>query len=176
VLEQEFRAVEKRLSALARSDAPTRRLMTTPGVGAIVALTFAAAIDDPARFRSSRMLRCTRVNMSLNISYRATEDRLVRLSPCSYGRGISEMDQIGLHSLQKALAAAVVLCCTATVTPAFADKPSDRNMGSSGLGYANGRGGSVGAPGPIAGAGLPFLALAGAYALVRRRRNRNRPE
>src|SRR3954467_5642395 len=49
-----------------------------PGVGAIVALTFAAAIDDPARFRSSRMLRCTRVNMSLNISYRATEDRLVR--------------------------------------------------------------------------------------------------
>ena len=30
--------------------------MTTPGVGAIVALTFAAAIDDPARFRSSRMV------------------------------------------------------------------------------------------------------------------------
>src|SRR3954451_24478299 len=28
--------------------------MTTPGVGAIVALTFASAIDDPARFRSSR--------------------------------------------------------------------------------------------------------------------------
>lgn len=28
--------------------------MTTPGMGAIVALTFAAAIDDPARFRSSR--------------------------------------------------------------------------------------------------------------------------
>src|SRR5689334_2504864 len=28
--------------------------MTTPGVGAIVALTFASAIDDPARFQSSR--------------------------------------------------------------------------------------------------------------------------
>src|ERR671913_1590043 len=54
VLEQEFKALEKRLSALARASAPTRRLMTTPGVGAIVALTFAAAIDDPARFRSSR--------------------------------------------------------------------------------------------------------------------------
>jgi transposase len=56
VLEQEFKAIEKRLYALARASAPTRRLMTTPGVGAIVALTFAAAIDDPARFRSSRMV------------------------------------------------------------------------------------------------------------------------
>src|SRR5215207_4295046 len=53
VREQEFKAIEKRLYRLARGNAPTRRLMTTPGVGAIVALTFAAAIDDPARFRSS---------------------------------------------------------------------------------------------------------------------------
>ena len=56
VLEQEFKAIEKRLDALARAHVPTRQLMTTPGVGAIVALTFAAAIDDPARFRSSRMV------------------------------------------------------------------------------------------------------------------------
>jgi transposase len=28
--------------------------MTTPGVGVIVALTFAAAVDDPGRFRSSK--------------------------------------------------------------------------------------------------------------------------
>ncbi len=56
VLEQEFKAIEKRLYALTRGHAPTRRLMTTPGVGAIVALTFAAAIDDPARFWSSRMV------------------------------------------------------------------------------------------------------------------------
>ena len=54
-LEQEFKAIEKRLYRLARANEPTRRLMTTPGVGALVALTFAAAIDDPARFRSSRM-------------------------------------------------------------------------------------------------------------------------
>jgi transposase len=56
VLEQEFKAIEKRLYRLARANAPSRRLMTTPGGGAIVALTFAAAIDDPARFRSSRMV------------------------------------------------------------------------------------------------------------------------
>jgi transposase len=56
VLIQEFKAVEKRLYGLARNDVRTRRLMTVPGVGAIVALTYAAAIDDPARFRSSRMV------------------------------------------------------------------------------------------------------------------------
>ena len=56
MLEQEFKAIEKRLSALARASAPTRRLMTTSGVGASVTLTFAAAIDDPGRFRSSRMV------------------------------------------------------------------------------------------------------------------------
>jgi transposase len=55
-LEQEFKTIEKRLYQLARASAPTRRLMTTPGVGAIVALTFASAIDDPARFRSSRVV------------------------------------------------------------------------------------------------------------------------
>ena len=45
--------LEKRLLSLAREDARARLLMTTPGVGALVALTFVAAIDDPARFRSS---------------------------------------------------------------------------------------------------------------------------
>jgi hypothetical protein len=41
-------------SALARSDTRARLLMSTPGVGTIVALTYAAAIDDPARFKSSK--------------------------------------------------------------------------------------------------------------------------
>ena len=38
----------------ARSDARARLLTSVPGVGAIVALTVAAAIDDPARFKSSK--------------------------------------------------------------------------------------------------------------------------
>jgi len=41
---------------LVRQDDVCRRLMTTPGVGAIVALTFKAAVDDPARFKSSQAL------------------------------------------------------------------------------------------------------------------------
>ena len=35
-------------------DARVRLLMTTPGVGAIVGLTYVAAVDDPGRFKSSK--------------------------------------------------------------------------------------------------------------------------
>jgi transposase len=37
-----------------RAHAACRRLLTVPGVGAVTALTFATAIDDPARFTRSR--------------------------------------------------------------------------------------------------------------------------
>ncbi|WIG53945.1 MAG: Mobile element protein [Afipia sp.] len=37
----------------ARNDRDVRRMMTVPGVGAIVALTFRATVDDPARFKKS---------------------------------------------------------------------------------------------------------------------------
>jgi transposase len=50
----EFNAFEKRVRAMSRSDARTRLLMSTPAVGPIVALTYAAAVDDPARFKSSK--------------------------------------------------------------------------------------------------------------------------
>ena len=46
--------VDKRVRDAARDDAVCRRLMTTPGVGPIVALTYRAAVDEPERFRSSK--------------------------------------------------------------------------------------------------------------------------
>ncbi len=52
-IRRELIGLEKRLSSIARSDGRVRLLMSTPGVGEIVALTYAAAIDDPARFKSS---------------------------------------------------------------------------------------------------------------------------
>ena len=55
-LSRQFSWFEAQVRSLARQNAKTRLLMSTPGVGAIVALTFVAAIDDPARFRSSRMV------------------------------------------------------------------------------------------------------------------------
>jgi transposase len=50
----QLRDLEKRLRDQAREDERTRLLMTTPGVGVIVALTYVAAVDDPGRFRSSK--------------------------------------------------------------------------------------------------------------------------
>jgi transposase len=54
VLFEEFKAFEKRLLAVARSDHRVQLLMSAPGVGAIVALSFVSAIDDPSRFQSSK--------------------------------------------------------------------------------------------------------------------------
>jgi transposase len=54
VLLREFNGFERRVRVMARSDANARLLMSTPAVGPIVALTYAAAIDDPARFKSSK--------------------------------------------------------------------------------------------------------------------------
>ena len=53
-LGEQLSKLEKRVRSLARDDRRVRRLMSAPGVGAVVALTFVAAIDDPARFRSSK--------------------------------------------------------------------------------------------------------------------------
>jgi transposase len=55
-LRAQLQGLDKRLRDQAREDERARLLMTTPGVGVIVALTFVAAIDDPARFRSSKMV------------------------------------------------------------------------------------------------------------------------
>jgi transposase len=54
VLLREFAGFEKRVRMLARSDARAALLMSTPAVGPIVALTYASAVDDPARFKSSK--------------------------------------------------------------------------------------------------------------------------
>jgi len=53
-LRRELAGLEKRVRSIAGSDGRVRLLMSTPGVGAIVALTYVAAIDDPARFKSSK--------------------------------------------------------------------------------------------------------------------------
>jgi transposase len=54
VLRREFNALERQVRAIARSHPQARLLMTTPSVGPIVALTYACAVDDPGRFRSSK--------------------------------------------------------------------------------------------------------------------------
>ena len=56
VLLREFKEIERRVRLIARNDARVRLLTTAPGVGAVVALTYVAAIDDPTRFKSSKQV------------------------------------------------------------------------------------------------------------------------
>jgi len=51
---RELSNLEKKVRQIAREDKRVRLLMSAPGVGAIVALTYVSAIDDPSRFKSSR--------------------------------------------------------------------------------------------------------------------------
>ena len=53
-LREQFVILHRRLLALVRDDEVCRRLMTVPGVGPVVALTYRATVDVPARFRNSK--------------------------------------------------------------------------------------------------------------------------
>lgn len=53
-LRRELAGLEQQVRQLAKDDAVCRLLMTMPGVGAVIALTFKSAVDDPARFTSSK--------------------------------------------------------------------------------------------------------------------------
>ena len=53
-LRQELAGLEKLVRQMAQDDPVCARLMTMPGVGAVVALTYRSAVDDPARFTSSK--------------------------------------------------------------------------------------------------------------------------
>ncbi len=54
VLLRELNGFEKQVRKQAKGDSRVRLLMTAPGVGVIVGLTYVAAIDDPGRFSSSK--------------------------------------------------------------------------------------------------------------------------
>src|SRR5215217_4912253 len=52
-LRAEHRVLHRAVLALVREDTVCRRLMAVPGVGAMVAITFTSAVDDPGRFGRS---------------------------------------------------------------------------------------------------------------------------
>ena len=54
VLREQLAILHRRLLAIVRDDEVCRRLMTVPGVGSVVALTYRATVDVPARFRNSK--------------------------------------------------------------------------------------------------------------------------
>jgi transposase len=54
VLREQIAILHRRLLVIVRDDDVCRRLMTIPGVGPVVALTYRATVDVPARFRKSK--------------------------------------------------------------------------------------------------------------------------
>ena len=54
VLREQITVLHRHVLAIVRDDEVCRRLMTVPGVGPVVALTYRATVDVPARFRNSR--------------------------------------------------------------------------------------------------------------------------
>jgi transposase len=54
VLREQISILHRRVVAAVRNDEVCRRLMTVPGVGPVVALTYRATVDVPARFRKSK--------------------------------------------------------------------------------------------------------------------------
>jgi transposase len=79
VLREQIAVLHKRVLAIVRDDEVCRRLMTVPGVGPVVALTFRASVDVPARFRNSRAVGA-----------------VLGLTPCKYQSG--ESDRTGAIS------------------------------------------------------------------------------
>ena len=71
-LREQLGVLHRHLLAIARDDEVCRRLMTIPGVGPVVALTYRATIDVPARFRNSRAVGA-----------------VLGLTPCKYQSGES---------------------------------------------------------------------------------------
>jgi len=53
-LREQYKVLHKLMLNAVREDATCRRLMTVPGVGPVVAITYVTTIDDPDRFHRSR--------------------------------------------------------------------------------------------------------------------------
>ena len=53
-LKAEYEKLHKAVLAIVREDAVCRKLMTVPGVGPLVAVTFKSAVDDPSRITKSK--------------------------------------------------------------------------------------------------------------------------
>jgi transposase len=97
VLREQLVILHRRLLAIVRDDEVCGRLMTTPGVGPVVALTYRATVDVPARFRKSKAVGAV---FGLTCSkYQSGEtDRSGRISRCG-----DEMMRVMLYEAAQAM-------------------------------------------------------------------------
>jgi transposase len=115
VFREQIAVLHRRLLTLVRDDEVCRRLMTIPGVGPVVALTYRATVDVPARFRKSKSvgavfgLTCSREQsgerdrpgaisrcgdeMMRAMLYEAAQSMLVRSTRWSWIQGLGDADR-----------------------------------------------------------------------------------
>ena len=81
VLREQIGILHRRLLAIVRDDDVCRRLMTVPGVGPVVALTYRATVDVPARFRNSKAVGAV-FGLTPSKYQSGESDRTGRISRC----------------------------------------------------------------------------------------------
>ena len=81
VLREQIAILHRRLLVIVRDDDVCRRLMTVPGVGPVVALTYRATVDVPARFRNSKAVG-TVFGLTPSKYQSGESDRTGRISLC----------------------------------------------------------------------------------------------
>src|SRR5256886_4771906 len=81
VLREQVGMLHRRLLAIVRDDDVCRRLMTVPGVGAVVALTYRVTVDVPARFRNSKAVGVV-FGLTPAKHQSGESDRIGRISRC----------------------------------------------------------------------------------------------
>ncbi len=80
-LRDEFGKLDRKVRQVAKADPVCRRLMSVPGVGAIVALAYASTIDIPARFRNSRAVGAV-LGLTPVLNQSGESRRIGRISLC----------------------------------------------------------------------------------------------
>src|SRR5881398_3841126 len=81
VLREQFCILHRRLLAIVRDDEVCRCLMTAPGVGPVVSLTYRATVDVPARFRKSKSVGAV-FGLTCSKHQSGEVDRSGRISRC----------------------------------------------------------------------------------------------
>ena len=98
-LREQVAILHRRLLAVVRDDDVCRRLMTVPGVGPVVALTYRATVDVPARFRNSRAVGAV-FGLTPSRYQSGESDRIGRISRCG-----DEMTRMMLYEAAQSMLA-----------------------------------------------------------------------
>lgn len=127
VLREQFQRLHKAMERLAESDDTYKLLVTAPGVGPMVALSFRAGVDEPARFSRSR---------SVPAHFGLTPSRY-QSGEIDQDRGISKCGDAGIRWVSVE-AAGILLRISKRSSPLKAWGPSVARRRGKAKGYSGG--------------------------------------